>query len=62
MPKKNGGENSRERIRRRYREAGLVQINVWIPLENKAELLEDCQRLRVAHLRHSGYWREEDEK
>ena len=54
-------ENHIQRQRRRYKEAGLVQINVWIPPENKTELLEDCARLRAAHLRHVGYRFEDDE-
>jgi hypothetical protein len=57
-PKK---ENHTQRQRRRYKEAGLVQINVWIPPENKAELLEDCARLRWGHLRQVGYRFEDDE-
>ena len=48
-------ESRIQRQRRHYKEAGLVQINVWVPSENKAELLEDCARLRAAHLRHVGY-------
>ena len=49
------GIGSIERQRRRYKAAGLVQINVWIPAENRNELLEDCARLRWAHLKHVGY-------
>lgn len=56
-------ENHIQRQRRRYKEAGLVQINVWIPPENKAELLEDCAVLRYAHLKHVGFYdREDDER
>lgn len=42
-----------ERQRSEYRAAGLVQINVWVPAENKAELLEDCARLRSRRLRQA---------
>ncbi len=56
-------ENPIQRQRRLYKKAGLVQINVWIPPENKAELLEDCARLRAAHLKHVGFYnrRQDDE-
>lgn len=61
MPKTKIVETHTQRQRRRYKDAGLVQINVWIPPENKAELLEDCARLRGVHLRRVGYRFEEDE-
>lgn len=34
----------------KYREAGLVQVNAWIPAEHKAKFLEECRQLRETHL------------
>jgi len=69
VPRKADGEyattesqrNHVQRQRDRYAAAGLVQVSVWIPAENKAELMQDCARLRVAHLKHVGYWDRSDE-
>ncbi len=55
-------ETHTQRQRRRYKEAGLIQINVWIPPENREELLQDCARLRGAHLRHVGYYEPKDDE
>ena len=33
-----------------YREAGLVQVNAWIPAEYKARFLAECRQLREQHL------------
>lgn len=41
----------------RYRKAGLVQINAWVPADKAREILEDCARLRREHLRQIEYWR-----
>ena len=48
--------------RERYLQAGLVQINAWIPADKAREILEDCARLRVEHLRHVEYWRMLEQK
>lgn len=61
MPKKNGKETSRERFLRKYKEAGMVQIAVWIPGNKKQEILEDCARLRAQHLHDVGYELDEPE-
>lgn len=34
----------------RYRNAGLVQVSAWIPVEYKSQFLEECRRLRERHL------------
>lgn len=43
--------NSVKKQRDKYRAAGLVQINAWVPAKFKALVLRDCARLRVSHLR-----------
>lgn len=53
--------NHVQRQRDRYAAAGLVQVSVWIPAENKQELMQDCARLRVRHLKHVGYWDRDDD-
>lgn len=42
-------ENLR-RHRQRYRELGLVQINVWVPKRMKNELLRQADIMRQEHI------------
>ncbi len=53
MTKKLPTETSVQYQRRRYKEAGLIQINVWIPAGNKTDLLTRCYQLRKEFLRNT---------
>jgi hypothetical protein len=50
-----------EAARERYHAAGLVQINVWVPQEDRDTLLEWCRKLRHTHLRRIGYGSDDSE-
>jgi hypothetical protein len=53
MTKKLPTETSVQYQRRRYKEAGLVQINVWVPADDKTRVLSNCYRLRKTFLRNT---------
>lgn len=43
-----------ERQRRRYKAAGLVQLNVWVPACDKVEVLTAAAKRRHAYLAETG--------
>ena len=43
-----------KRHRLAYQEAGMVQINPWVPAEFKIEVLDYCAKLRAEHFKKLG--------
>jgi hypothetical protein len=56
------GVGSVERQRERYKKAGLVQVNAWVPADKAQEIREDCARLRHEYLRQMGYFDQEEDR
>lgn len=46
-----------DRQRQRYKEAGLVQVNFWVPAESKSAILAAGRKVRNKHLSEKGWIR-----
>lgn len=44
-----------EQHRDRFKKAGLVQVNAWIPASEKHAVLEHCAKLRREYLRRIAF-------
>jgi len=55
-------ETGLQRQRRRYKEAGLVQINIWVPEGRRDTILTAARLVRNGHLKIVGYKEDGDGK